>query len=387
MIILDHVLKPDIGPVVLGNMIKLKDILSEKFDSNFLSESMFPNILLNETVLKKDLNKEILGVIGKEDTSKIISSDKFPMHPPLYRKFGLKPGKWINWRYSINSKDLFFWTKYVEEKYSKPVQLHLKSKGVDILRVTSMKSFQYDDEPSYEKDKAKYMVNEAVHPAVRWVGAVKHDGAVILPPNQSGDRQHYHYGLDGHQYRFSYWPYKKEVSWWNFPSEEEELAVKVEDYLIRRGYAVDRHVDFTGLKIRDSLNERSFKKIAEITLMNDEIPEKLYHATYRPLLEEILSGGIVPGGSNIQNFDWAGKFVYLAETVENAISFVEVSENEDIPEEWFGDIVVLEVDVSKLDLTKMMPDENWNPATAEGEEGYRSFQYEGVVSPDSITVL
>ena len=37
MIILDHVLKPDIGPVVLGNMIKLKDILSEKFDSNFLS--------------------------------------------------------------------------------------------------------------------------------------------------------------------------------------------------------------------------------------------------------------------------------------------------------------------------------------------------------------
>lgn len=450
---------------------------------------------VNGTVSKKDLNKEILGVVGKEDTSKVISSDKFPMHPPLYRKFGLKPGEWVNWRYSIYRKDIFFWTKYVEEKYSQPVQLHLKSKGFDVLRVNAMKSIQDDGEPSYEKDKAKYMVGESIHPAIRWVGAVNHNGSITLPPNQNGERQHYHHGLGNCPYKFSYWPHKKEVSWWNFPSDEEELAVKVEDYLIRRGYSVDRHVDYTGKKIRDVLTESmfpkdfdrhslgscmaaaamatdyllskgrndfkvvegwvslypnqeeedfsphtwiqfnngkifdptkkqwavwgfdpkkvsfekikktytpdeyqsvcqrqpddlsKFKKMAEATLMNDEIPEKLYHGTFRPLLDEILTDGIIPGGKDTQNFDWAGKFVYLAETAGNAISFVEVSENEDIPEEWFDDIIVLEIDVSKLDLTKMSPDENWNPSTGEGDEGYRSFQYGGIISPDSITVL
>lgn len=345
--------------------------------------------------------------------------------------------------------------------------------------------------------KAKELVNESIHPADRWVGVVDHNGSVILPPNQDGDRQHYHYGLEGHLYRFSYWPHKKEVSWWNFPSDEEELAVKVEDYLIRKGYPVDRHVDYTGRKIRDTLNESmfpkdfdrhslgscmaaaamatdyllskgrsdfkvvegwvslypeqrvdpddfsphtwiqfnngkvfdptkkqwekwgfdpnevrfesikktytpeeyqsvcqrqpddvsKFKKMAEATMINDEIPEKVYHATYRALLDEILDGGIVPGGKDIQNFDWSGKYVYLAETPENAISFVENAENESIPEEWLDDIVVLEVDMSKLDLTNMAPDENWNPSIEDGEEGYRSFQYNGIVPPEAIRVL
>lgn len=343
--------------------------------------------------------------------------------------------------------------------------------------------------------KAKELVNESIHPADRWVGVVDHNGSVILPPNQDGDRQHYHYGLEGHLYRFSYWPHKKEVSWWNFPSDEEELAVKVEDYLIRKGYPVDRHVDYTGRKIRDTLNESmfpkdfdrhslgscmaaaamatdyllskgrsdfkvvegwvsldpnqeeedfsphtwiqfnngkifdptkkqwavwgfdpnevrfesikktytpeeyqsvcqrqpddvsKFKKMAEATMINDNIPDKVYHATYRALLDEILDGGIVPGGKDIQNFDWSGKYVYLAETPENAISFVENAENESIPEEWLDDIVVLEVDVSKLDLTNMAPDENWNPSIEDGEEGYRSFQYNGIVPPEAIRVL
>lgn len=345
--------------------------------------------------------------------------------------------------------------------------------------------------------KAKELVRESILPADRWVGVVDHNGSVILPPNQTGDRQHYHYGLDGYQYRFSYWPHKKEVSWWSFPSDEEELAVKVEDYLIRKGYPVDRHVDYAGRKIRDTLNESmfpkdfdrhalgscmaatalatdyllskgrsdfkvvegwvslypeqhddpddfsphtwiqfnngkifdptkkqwakwgfdpnevrfesikktytpeeyqsvcqrqpddlsKFKKMAEATLINDEIPEKLYHATYRALLDEILSDGIIPGGKDIQNFDWSKKFVYLAETAENAISFVENAENESIPEEWLEDIVVLEVDVSKLDLTNMAPDEHWNPSVEDGDEGYQSFQYNGIVPPEAIKVL
>ena len=337
--------------------------------------------------------------------------------------------------------------------------------------------------------------NKTINPADRWVGVVKHDGSVILPPNQNGDSQHYHYGLDGHQYRFSYWPHKKEISWWNFPTEEEDLSVKVEDYLIRKGYPVDRHVDYTGKKIRDVLSESmfpkdfnrhslgscmaaaalatdyllskgrsdfkvvegmvslfsgqeyrdwsphtwiqfnngkvfdptrkqwaqwgfnpnevkfkkvtrtytpeeyqsvcqrqpddlsKFKKMAESFISGDEFPEKLYHATYRPLLDEILHYGLIPGGKDIQNFDWSNKFVYLAEEPENAISFVETSENENIPEEWLEQIVVIEIDVSKLDLSKMSPDENWNPSTGEGETGYHSFQYNGVIPPDALRAM
>ena len=98
-------------------------------------------------------------------------------------------------------------------------------------------------------------VDESVHPAIRWVGAVNHNGSITLPSNQNGERQHYHYGLDNCPYKFSYWPHKKEVSWWNFPDSDSDLVVKVEDYLIRKGYPIDKHVDYTGKKIRDVLSE------------------------------------------------------------------------------------------------------------------------------------
>lgn len=173
-------------------------------------------------------------------------------------------------------------------------------------------------------------------------------------------------------------PTKKQWAKWGFDPNEVRFERAKKTYTPEEYQSVCKRQP-------DDLSQ--FKKMAEATFINDEIPEKLYHATYRPLLDEIMSSGIVPGGKDIQNFDWSGKFVYLTEGVENAISFVEASENDDIPEEWLDDIVVLEVDVSKLDLTKIAPDENWNPSTGEGEEGYRSFQYDGIVYPDAITVL
>jgi hypothetical protein len=497
--------------------------------------------------------------------------------------------------------------------------------------------------------KAKELIRESILPADRWVGVIDYNGSVILPPNQDGDRQHYHYGLEGYQYRFSYWPHKKEVSWWNFPTEEEDLAVKVEEYLIRKGHQVNRHVDYTGKKIRDVLNESmfpkdfdrhslgscmaaaamatdyllskgrsdfkvmegwvslypdqeeedfsphtwiqfnngkifdptkkqwakwgfdpyevefksisksyspqeyqsvcqrqpddltkfkkqgidesvspeneelsslatsdqlervSYKKFVEdrfkgdytmgsreyakikkrnlSDIFGDEprlkkfiglnlnfdsfsekdwenyfilaqhcdfnhthqklclkvierylgknndhykylcdrincnqtgnqiygtqkvckkrkmtesvtyrelmesstdgmyLPDFLYHATYRPLMTSIEEKGIVPGGVDYKNFDWSKDFVYLAANSENAISFIECSENEDIPEDWLDDIVVVSIDVSKLDRSKLFRDENWNPSMSDNEpDGWQSYQYSGTIPPDAINL-
>lgn len=328
-----------------------------------------------------------------------------------------------------------------------------------------------------------------------WVGIVRANGSVIIPENQDGYRRHFHYGLDGYPNRFTYFPLRKEIVWWDYP-DEEDLSIKVEDYLLRKGFSVTRHRDVISSKtIRNVLKESmfpkdfdrhslgscmaaaalatdyllsrgrsdfkvvegwvslypdqeeedfsphtwiqfnngkifdptkkqwikwgfdpnevrfesikktytpeeyqsvcqrqpddvsKFKKMAEATMVNDEIPEKLYHATYRPLLRSIQKHGIVPGGKRFKNFDWSKNFVYLAEQPENAISFVEVAENDDIPEDWIDDIVVLEVDVSKLNLTKMTPDENWNPGVSDDYVGYRSFQYDGTIPTDAIKML
>jgi hypothetical protein len=173
-------------------------------------------------------------------------------------------------------------------------------------------------------------------------------------------------------------PTKKQWSQWGFNPNE----VKFEK--VKRTYTPEEYLSICKIYPEDL---SKFKKMADSLMVNDSIPEKLYHATYRPLLRSIKKHGIVPGGKRIKNFDWSKNFVYLAEQPENAISFVEVAENDDIPEDWIDDIVVLEVDVSKLDLTKMTPDENWNPDVSDEEVGYRSFQYDDIIPTEAIKVL
>ena len=125
------------------------------------------------------------------------------------------------------------------------------------------------------------------------------------------------------------------------------------------------------------------KKIIKETANN--ILPYLYHATYRQLVNEIMKDGIIPGGKNIRNYDWAEKnYVYLSESDENAISFVETSENENVPESWLDDIVVLKIDANKLDLTKLEKDTNWNPDISDSDTDWQSYQYKGVVPPNLI---
>jgi hypothetical protein len=93
----------------------------------------------------------------------------------------------------------------------------------------------------------------------------------------------------------------------------------------------------------------------------NSIPRLLYHATYKQKLRSIKKYGIVPGGKGKRNFPEVERGVYLGYTPEYAGSMVEASENDDIPEEWFDEIVILTIDTSKLNLSKLDHDPNVLP--------------------------
>ena len=84
----------------------------------------------------------------------------------------------------------------------------------------------------------------------------------------------------------------------------------------------------------------------------------LYHATFDKLAKKIEKIGILARGNRIRNFKEVEPGVYLGINPEFAGSMVEASENENIPEDWFDEIVIISVDVSKLDLSKLDVDPN-----------------------------
>ena len=83
---------------------------------------------------------------------------------------------------------------------------------------------------------------------------------------------------------------------------------------------------------------------------------KLYHATYEDLIPSIERFGL--GGSS-SGYEWTDSkegVVYFASSPEVAISYAEA--NDDVPESWLDNIVVLKVDSNKLDQDKLMHDQN-----------------------------
>ena len=103
-------------------------------------------------------------------------------------------------------------------------------------------------------------------------------------------------------------------------------------------------------------------------LERNQIPHVLYHATFDALAQSIEREGIIPGGNDFQNFTGIEKGVYLGFSPEYAGSMVEASENPNIPEEWFDEIVIISVNTSKLDLTKLDLDPNVAPQEDEYDE-------------------
>jgi hypothetical protein len=110
------------------------------------------------------------------------------------------------------------------------------------------------------------------------------------------------------------------------------------------------------------------KDLISEAFFSDDVPRILYHATFNALLPCIQSEGIIPGGNDFQNFTGIEKGVYLGLTPEYAVSMVEASENENIPEEWFGEIVVIAIDTSKLNLSKLDRDPNVAPQEDEYDD-------------------
>jgi hypothetical protein len=113
--------------------------------------------------------------------------------------------------------------------------------------------------------------------------------------------------------------------------------------------------------------------------INEEIPDVFYHATFNELIPSISNKGLVPGGIDYQNFEGCESGVYLSDDYSFAGSMIEGgSENEDIPDEWFDNIVVILIDPNKLDLTKMEKDPHVN-ISADDEHIPRSFIYKGII--------
>lgn len=103
-------------------------------------------------------------------------------------------------------------------------------------------------------------------------------------------------------------------------------------------------------------------KLKDILLeVLEDVPRLLYHATFKALLPSIKKRGIISGGSKYRNFDNTERGVYLGYSAEYAGSMVEASENDNIPEEWFDEIVILSIDTSKLNLDKLDRDPNVLP--------------------------
>ena len=82
----------------------------------------------------------------------------------------------------------------------------------------------------------------------------------------------------------------------------------------------------------------------------------LYHATYEPFLDSIMANGL--GGAGVQQ-QWEDSLpghVYLARDPEVAESHAEA--NDDVPDDYIDNIVVLAIDATKLDRDKLVDDEN-----------------------------
>jgi len=105
-----------------------------------------------------------------------------------------------------------------------------------------------------------------------------------------------------------------------------------------------------------------------LTEILDDVPHILFHATFKALLPLIKKEGIVAGGGKYRNFVDVEKGVYLGYSPDYAGSMIEASENENIPEEWFDDIVILTIDTSKLDLNKLDRDPNVLPQEDEYDD-------------------
>lgn len=115
------------------------------------------------------------------------------------------------------------------------------------------------------------------------------------------------------------------------------------------------------------------------------IPRYLYHGTFGAYEKSIRRKGLIPNYHHNWNVDDGYEksgYVYLSTDAIFCGSMVESSENENIPEKYFNDIIILEIDSRYLDLTKLELDEN---IRSDEPIDIQSFQYKGKIPSEAIT--
>ena len=123
-------------------------------------------------------------------------------------------------------------------------------------------------------------------------------------------------------------------------------------------------------------------KIAQ-SKIRTRLPSVLYHATFEPYIESIKQYGL-GGKTSPKNYEDSKEgVVYLAIDPDMAESFAETTDI--APEEYLDQIVILEVDTSQLDKTKLFKDMNYfvmntvtNPV---------SFEYHSVIPPSALRII
>lgn len=109
---------------------------------------------------------------------------------------------------------------------------------------------------------------------------------------------------------------------------------------------------------------------------NINIPDVLYHATYKPLIKSIMKKGL--GYTKRKNWeDSVTGIVYLAFDIDQAISYAETSDL--VPEQWIDNIIVLQINTNGLDKSLFSIDKN-NMA---GD----TLEYKGIIPIENIKVM
>jgi hypothetical protein len=102
----------------------------------------------------------------------------------------------------------------------------------------------------------------------------------------------------------------------------------------------------------------------------------LYHATYKPLLKKIKESGLDTSKSKKAWEDSVPGYVYLAKDPDVAGSYAESSDA--VPDSYIDNIILLKIDVSKLDQSKLFMDKN-----VQGNEG-DTVEYRDVIPWSAI---
>jgi len=113
---------------------------------------------------------------------------------------------------------------------------------------------------------------------------------------------------------------------------------------------------------------------------NLNIPNFLYHATYKKLLKSIKLNGLGGIGSEKKKWEDSKKgLVYLAINPDIAYSYAETSEN--MPEDWLDEIVMLKINTNGLDKSKFNIDKNVMDNTGD------TIEYSGIIPINNISII